>query len=58
MVSRMCTVNLNEGETCYLYMSLLHVRGAKSFENICRVDGELCLHFRKACGKRGLLADD
>lgn len=53
-VSRMYTVNREEAGKCNRRTFLLHVRGAKSFENICRVDGELCPTFREACGKRGL----
>lgn len=53
----MYTVNSKEFERYFLRTLLLHVRGAKSFEDLCGVDGELCPASREACGNRGLLED-
>lgn len=52
------TVNRKEGQKHYLCTLLLCVRRAKRLDHICRVDGEFCLSFRGACGKKDLSADD
>lgn len=54
----MYNANFKKGERYYLRAILLHVRGAKSFVDLCRIDGESCSALREACGKRGLLSDD
>lgn len=58
IVSRLCTASPKEGERYYLQRLLLHVLGAKCCEDICTIDVEVCATIRKACSKRGLLADD
>ena len=53
IVSRIYTVSPREGERFYLRTLLFHVKGARSFEDIRTVDGELKDSFREACIARG-----
>lgn len=57
IVSRINTVNSEEGENYYLRTLLLHISGAKCSEDFCSVCGEVCATLREACGKRGLPVD-
>ena len=47
-----------EGERFYLRLLLLHVKGAKSYQDLCTVDGVVCLTFKDSAKARGLLEDD
>lgn len=53
-VSRIYSVSTREGKEYYHRTLLLYVRRAVSFEDICKVGGDLCPIFRKAYAKRGL----
>ncbi|KAA6411530.1 MAG: hypothetical protein FRX48_04810 [Lasallia pustulata] len=46
------------GEKFYLRLLLTIVRGPKSYEDLCTVDGQLCQSFQAACFALGLLEDD
>jgi hypothetical protein len=48
----------NSGERFYLRTLLTSVRGATSFEDLCRVNGVLYSTFHAACLAYGLLEDD
>ncbi|XP_076883266.1 uncharacterized protein LOC143531982 [Bidens hawaiensis] len=45
-------------EAYFLRILLNKVKGPKCFEDIRKVDGEVCATYRDACYKRGLLDDD
>ncbi len=47
-----------EGERYFLRLLLLHVTGAKSYDDMRTVDGDVCSSFRQACSRRRLLAGD
>ena len=57
-LGRVYTIHPNLQE-CYFLRLLLHeVRGPTSFDELKRVNGEVCQTFREACNKLGLLEDD
>jgi PIF1-like helicase/Helitron helicase-like domain at N-terminus len=58
IIGRMYNVAVSQGELFYLRLLLLHVRGAKSFDEIKTVDSIVCDTFKEAAIKRHLLADD
>ena len=58
VISHMYTVNPIELEQFYHRLLLLHVRGAKSYEDLHTVDGYVAATFQKACNLLGLLSDD
>lgn len=58
VIGRMMTVKPNEGERFYLRIILLHVRGARSFEDLKTVEGVAYPTFREAAARLNLLADD
>eukprot|EP00666_Eupelagonemidae_sp_cell4sb_P011796 gene11796-20660_t len=47
-----------ETERFYLRLLLLHVRGARSWDDLLIVGGVRCPDYRTACIHRGLLGDD
>lgn len=57
-ISRMYAVSASDVERFHLRLLLLHVRGAKSFEDIRTVDGVVCSTYKEAAIKLHLLADD
>jgi hypothetical protein len=58
-IGRMYYAHPNSGERFYLRTLLTAVKGATSFEDLCRVDGGDPLPtFHQACLARGLLEDD
>ncbi|XP_057290909.1 uncharacterized protein LOC130613606 [Hydractinia symbiolongicarpus] len=58
IVSRMYSVSPRAGELFYLRMLLLHTCGAKSYEDLRTVDGNVAETFRETCLLGGLLQDD
>ena len=58
VIRRMYTVNPTELERFYLRLLLLHVQGAKSYEDLRTVDGNVVATFQMACNLLGLLNDD
>ncbi len=59
-VGRLPFISPSAGEVFYLRMLLLHEQtcGAKSFQDVRTVHGEVCATFRDACLALGLLRDD
>lgn len=57
-IGRMVFVHANAGERFYLRMLLNNVRGARSFQELRTVDGEICSTNKEACYRLGLLEDD
>src|SRR6202789_2694972 len=57
-IGRMYYAHPSSGERFYLRTLLAAVKGAKSFEDLRRVDGDLLPTFHQACLARGLLEDD
>ncbi|KAK1411671.1 hypothetical protein QVD17_38228 [Tagetes erecta] len=57
-IGRIHSVPSSLGEAYYLRILLNKVKGPKSFEDICTVDGQIHPTFRQACFARGLLDDD
>ena len=58
VISRMYSVSPNDPEKFFLRLLLLHVQGARSYEDLRTIDGELSESFRTACIQLHLLADD
>ena len=58
IISRMYSVSPADAEKFHLRLLLLHVPGARSFEEVKTVDGVVATSFRDACLQRHLLADD
>ena len=58
VITRMVSAKPSEGDRFFLRVLLLHVRGAKSFEDLRTVDGITVDTFREACSLLGLLQDD
>ncbi|XP_015125693.1 uncharacterized protein LOC107047436, partial [Diachasma alloeum] len=54
----MYSVNPAQQELFHLRLLLLTVKGATSYENLRKVNGELASSFTEACLKRGLISDD
>ena len=57
-LGRVYTVHPRQQECFYLRLLLHTVKGAKSFADLKKVDGQVCDTFREACRLRGLLEDD
>ena len=57
-LGRMVYVGPTAGERFHLRMLLMVVKGPKSFDDLKKVDGDLCETFHEACLKHGLLEDD
>ncbi|XP_052621047.1 uncharacterized protein LOC111921783 [Lactuca sativa] len=57
-IGRIHTVSPNLGEAYFLRILLNKVKGPKSFEDIRKVNGQVCPTFRDACYALGLLEDD
>ncbi|XP_076935450.1 uncharacterized protein LOC143602118 [Bidens hawaiensis] len=57
-IGRLIYIHPSCGETFFLRMLLGYQRGCTSFVSIRTVNGEVCLTFRAACEKLGLLGDD
>ena len=58
IISRIYSVSPSDVEKFHLRLLLLHVPGARSFDDMKTVDGVVCATFREACILRHLLADD
>ena len=58
VISRIYTVHPNEHERYFLRILLLHVCGAKSFEDLRTIDGITYNSFKDAFNALGLLSDD
>jgi len=58
VISRLYTVNPKNTELFYLRMLLLHVRGAKSYEELRIYDGSVYKSYYDACVARGITTDD
>ena len=58
IISRMYTVSPRDVEKFHLRLLLLHVPGAKSFEEIRTVEGETFPSFKEACLQLGLIQND
>ncbi|XP_075074469.1 uncharacterized protein LOC142162063 [Nicotiana tabacum] len=58
VIGRVVTCHPTEGERYYLRLLLINVRGPKSYQDLCKVDGNCCSTFREAAEKRGLLHCD
>ena len=54
VIGRLHTASPSEGERFYLYLLLLHVPGATSYEFLRRVDAHLYETFLEAAQRRGL----
>lgn len=57
-LGRLKYVHISTGETFYLRMLLMVVRGARSYEEVRTYEGTLYSTFREACHARGLIGDD
>lgn len=57
-LGRLRYVHPSTGETFYLRMLLMVVRGAKSYEDVRTYEGITYSTFREACQARGLIGDD
>lgn len=57
-MGRIYTVHPSNIECFYLRLLLINVRGPESFRDLRTVDGVLCVTYREACQKLGLLEDD
>lgn len=58
IISRMYTVSPMDIERYHLRLLLLHVRGARSFDELKLVEGISCDSFKEAARRRHLLKDD
>ncbi|XP_075074829.1 uncharacterized protein LOC142162380 [Nicotiana tabacum] len=58
VIGRVLTCHPTEGERYYLRLLLMKVRGPKSYQDLCKVDGKCYNIFREAAEKRGLLHCD
>ncbi|XP_052619576.1 uncharacterized protein LOC111881827 [Lactuca sativa] len=57
-IGRIHSVSPKLGEAYFLRILLNKVKGPKSFEEICTVNGEICSSFKDACYNLGILDDD
>ncbi|KAG5572244.1 hypothetical protein H5410_062010 [Solanum commersonii] len=57
-IGRVVTCHPTEGETYYLRLLLMNIRGPKSYQDLLTVNGKFCTSFREAAKKRGLLLSD
>ena len=58
VIGRMHRLSPKAGESFYLRILLLHVRGAESWQELLTHDGTVHDSFKEACVARGLLRDD
>ena len=58
IVVRMYSISVRKQELYYLRLLLLHVRGARSYEDVRTIDGVTFDTFLEACQHRNLLAND
>lgn len=58
VVGRLSEVHASSGDTFFLRMLLLRVKGATSFTDLRTVDGRIYDTFKEACAALGLLRDD
>ena len=58
VLGRGYTINPRQGEYFYLRLLLHHIRGPQSLADLKTVEGDLCISFREACFRLGLLEDD
>ena len=58
VIGRMYSVSPSDQERYYLRLLLLHTPGARSFNDLRTVNGELCQSFHEAALKRELLTTD
>ncbi|XP_019230473.1 PREDICTED: uncharacterized protein LOC109211392 [Nicotiana attenuata] len=58
VIGRIAIANPREGERYYERLSLNHVRGPFSFEDLLTVNGKKCETFKEAAKQRGLLESD
>ena len=57
-IGRMYNVHPSQGETFYLRMLLMVVKGACCYEDVRTVDGVVFDTFKEACAVRGFFGDD
>ncbi|XP_074356265.1 uncharacterized protein LOC141695964 [Apium graveolens] len=55
---RLSDVHASSGETFYLHMILMHIKGATSFKDLRTVNGIMYNTYNEACDALGLLKDD
>lgn len=55
---RLSDVHASSGETFYLRMILMHIKGATSFKDLRTVNGIVYNTYKEACDALGLLKDD
>ncbi|XP_074324093.1 uncharacterized protein LOC141661011 [Apium graveolens] len=55
---RLSDVHASSGETFYLRMILMHIKGATSFKDLVTVNGIVYNTYKEACDALGLLKDD
>lgn len=58
VVGRIIDIHTSAGETFFLRMLLMHVKGSTSFEDLRTVNGKVYKTFKEACDALGLLKDD
>ena len=58
IISRMYSVSPSDPEKFYLRLLLLHVPGAKRFDDLKMIEGTIAVSFREACIRNHLLTDD
>lgn len=58
IIPRMYSVSPRDDERFYLRLLLLHVKGARSFEDLRSIDGTMYNTFREAADARNLIAND
>lgn len=57
-IGRVYTVHPNNAECFFLRLLLHTVKGPTSFEDLRSYEGEICVTYREACLRHGLLEDD
>lgn len=57
-LGRLYTVHPSQDECFYLRLLLVNVRGPTSFQHLRTVNGMLCVTYREACQRLGLLEND
>ena len=58
IIIRMYSVSPSDPERFYLRLLLLHVPGARHFDDLKIIEGTIALSFREACIQKHLLTDD
>ena len=54
----MYSISPSDPETFYFRLLLLHVQGAKCFDDLKMIEGTIAVSFREACIRKHLLTDD